>query len=510
MVKKTFIISLLAILVFCLGFGLFNWTNASETNPQTLTAGIASGVGGMEGVVKAAPTASPAAGTYHATQSVTLSASGSSAICYTANGDTPACASATTCTTGIKYSSAISVTSTATIKSIACYADASAGPFNSSGDIYTLTCSTASVSNGSVSDYPGCAISCNSGYTLSGSSCVASGSGGIPGGGGGGGGSYTPPVITSATSIISSESGGTVIFSGAGGFEVHVIVPPHATVADTTVSINTVTSGSGSSYTPPAATTGLFMIGNTIYQVTAVSGSTNITNFNQPITLKFHYFDNQIPSGVAESSLQIYYFDANNSSWIAVPSTLDTVNNLVTASVDHLTKFAVLGKKTEIATEITAITAPAIVSVSAVFSANLNTGMTSSDVKRLQQLLNSDPDTRVAVSGIGSSGNETNYFGLLTQKAVQKFQCKYNIVCLGTPQTTGYGNLGPKTRAKIRAVFEKVAETISLPSAPVAAPASETQAQIKSLQEQIQALQVLLLQAQIKLLQENIGAASAR
>jgi hypothetical protein len=43
----------------------------------------------------------------------------------------------------------------------------------------------------------------------------------------------------------------------------------------------------------------------------------------------------------------------------------------------------------------------------------------------------------------------TGYYGTITQKAVQKFQCKQNIVCKGTPTSTGYGIVGPKTRAAI-------------------------------------------------------------
>ena len=95
------------------------------------------------------------------------------------------------------------------------------------------------------------------------------------------------------------------------------------------------------------------------------------------------------------------------------------------------------------------------VSVSPIFAKILNPGNISSNVKRLQQVLNSDPDTKVAVSGAGSSGKETTYFGSATTKALQKFQCKYNIVCSGTPKTTGYGNLGPKTRIKIQEVFKQ-------------------------------------------------------
>lgn len=47
-------------------------------------------------------------------------------------------------------------------------------------------CNPLTVTNGTVAAYPSCAITCNSGYTLSGSSCVATG-----GGGGGGGSSIT-------------------------------------------------------------------------------------------------------------------------------------------------------------------------------------------------------------------------------------------------------------------------------------------------------------------------------
>ena len=39
----------------------------------------------------------------------------------------------------------------------------------------------------------------------------------------------------------------------------------------------------------------------------------------------------------------------------------------------------------------------------------------------------------------------TGYFGALTQAAVQRFQCAEEIVCSGTPATTGYGRVGPRT-----------------------------------------------------------------
>ena len=85
-------------------------------------------------------------------------------------------------------------------------------------------------------------------------------------------------------------------------------------------------------------------------------------------------------------------------------------------------------------------------SSSFMYNIKLNVGSKGDDVMNLQKFLNSDPDTQVSVSGAGSPGNETTYFGLATRKAIQKFQVKYGMAA---PGKTGYGNFGPATRAKV-------------------------------------------------------------
>lgn len=89
------------------------------------------------------------------------------------------------------------------------------------------------------------------------------------------------------------------------------------------------------------------------------------------------------------------------------------------------------------------------------FSRTLRIGSAGEDVKKLQQYLNSDPDTKLADSGAGSPNNETTYFGPITENAVQRFQAKYGIVSSGNPQTTGYGLVGPRTRTKLNELISQ-------------------------------------------------------
>jgi peptidoglycan hydrolase-like protein with peptidoglycan-binding domain len=43
----------------------------------------------------------------------------------------------------------------------------------------------------------------------------------------------------------------------------------------------------------------------------------------------------------------------------------------------------------------------------------------------------------------------TQFFGNFTRDAVKKFQCAYGIICFGNEQSTGYGRVGPKTKAQL-------------------------------------------------------------
>ncbi|OGG88819.1 hypothetical protein A2592_03010 [Candidatus Kaiserbacteria bacterium RIFOXYD1_FULL_42_15] len=87
---------------------------------------------------------------------------------------------------------------------------------------------------------------------------------------------------------------------------------------------------------------------------------------------------------------------------------------------------------------------PVISFSSSIFTSSLYKGEQSEDVRRLQTLL-------ATKSEIYPDGLITGYFGQLTEKAVQTFQLKYGIV--NSTFDSGYGIVGPKTRAKLQEVF---------------------------------------------------------
>lgn len=101
---------------------------------------------------------------------------------------------------------------------------------------------------------------------------------------------------------------------------------------------------------------------------------------------------------------------------------------------------------------------------SPVFNADLAIGTENADVKRLQELLATDPE-------VYPEGKATGYYGSLTRAAVVKFQLKHGVI--SNASDVGSGRIGPKTRAKLAEVF-----AAGVPTAPAVAQPSPVAAAV--------------------------------
>lgn len=107
------------------------------------------------------------------------------------------------------------------------------------------------------------------------------------------------------------------------------------------------------------------------------------------------------------------------------------------------------------------------VTCSFTFTQNLSAGATGAEVMNLQKFLNASADTQVAVSGVGSKGMESSYFGPATKAAVMKFQAKYASSVL-TPAglTAPTGFWGALSRAKANALCSAQVPPVVVPGTP--------------------------------------------
>ncbi len=303
--------------------------------------------------------------------------------------------------------------------------------------------------------------------------------------GGGSGGSSTPTTPTTNTGEVTAtpSAGGKTTLTTKDGPTVKIEVPANAIVSDTKFEVKTSTMEEVvSAGTTGSAPQSFVMVGGKVYQLTATGGSgQSITTFSKDVTLSFTYTDEEIED-LDEDSLKVYRW--NGTEWVALPSTVNKATNTVSATTSQFSNFALMGEekteetvvdttgmtqdqlRAEIARLIALIAtlqaqiaqSQGITSSGAcdgvTFSRSLSLGMTGDDVKCLQTILNRSVDTQIAVSGVGSIGNETNYFGGLTRDSVIKFQNKYTSEVL-TPigLTTGTGYVGGKTIAKLNQIL---------------------------------------------------------
>jgi peptidoglycan hydrolase-like protein with peptidoglycan-binding domain len=293
----------------------------------------------------------------------------------------------------------------------------------------------------------------NGAYTINGSS-AGSGSSSAGGGGGGGGGTVT----------YGGDSGGGGSSSGGGAFSPSA---PSGSIGSL---------GGGGSCAPGLSIALINSVvgrGSSGENVTNLQRflvekgymqASNITGYFGPATeaalKKFQAAENIVSSG---DPISTGYGNAG-------PSTRARINSLIATSIPKGCVVQAPPPGIQVATAI-------------LLNRNLSRGSSGSDVTNLQQFLVS--------KGYTTADNITGFFGPVTEAAIKAFQRAEGIVSSGDPVSTGYGNVGPSTRARINAL----AGGATAPSLPATAPQS-LQAQLDALQKQVQELLLKLQQAQ--------------
>lgn len=89
--------------------------------------------------------------------------------------------------------------------------------------------------------------------------------------------------------------------------------------------------------------TNCIKVGDLIYSIEVKDkDGVNINQFNNDLILEFYYEDEDLPVGVKEEDLKICYWEETEKIWIVIPSTINTQENVITATTNHLTIYGVM------------------------------------------------------------------------------------------------------------------------------------------------------------------------
>ena len=319
-----------------------------------------------------------------------------------------------------------------------------------------------------------------------------------------------PIALTCAPSSQSRQTNLPALFTAEGGTGVYIWSAPGGSP----------TSGIGASFSTTYITIGT-------YNVTTTSGTQNAT-CSVSVTKPPPSTDTDPPSApttltaVVTSSSEISmswrssvddvgvvgYKIYRNAIAIATSPSLHYVDSNLSPETSYtytVTAYDLAGNTSSQSNSVTLTTLPSteppilpvipLTPPPPIFQAPLYLSLRHPEVTILQRLLIS--------RGLLLSGNDTGFYGPLTQEAVKKFQCQENIVCSGRPEDTGYGLVGTRTRERLNQI-SATSSTSSVQASPLLTE-TQRQALIQQLTEQIRQLQVQLLQLQLKLLQDQLN-----
>ncbi len=314
-------------------------------------------------------------------------------------------------------------------------------------------------------------------------------------------GDVTP--ITATSTIVSVATAATSSLS-QGSTTLSVVTPSNFTATTSSVVIQIQSLVGTTTLETIGRPSSLLAVGGIVFDVKAIIDShTVLDSFDAPITIRYQYTDEDI-LGLNELSLRLYHY--HNSAWSPLDDcVVDGENNIITCSTPSFSIFSLFGQTATVtisggvqygctdpkarnynqyvvhrallceyaSAPMTALvmteTVPATehpnpeqVSVTTQsplkgyqFTKNMRMGAEHSEVKKLQEFLNSR-GYLVAKVGAGSPGNETTYFGGKTKAALIAFQEAHPETILTSQNITkGTGHFLSYTKAFVNSLLAK-------------------------------------------------------
>lgn len=280
-------------------------------------------------------------------------------------------------------------------------------------------------------------------------------------------------ILSTGENAVPALSGGSLT---QGDLALSVPVSFTATSSSATFQANQL---DGTAFFNTAGTpAGMSTVGTDVFDLKAFTdATTTLSTFASPLTVTLTYVPADV-SGLSLSSLTIYRYDSG--AWTALSGcSVNTTEDTVSCQTSNFSDFALFGQESsggsgsgndQIAANGPPLSGPLSIgyvaqnpgamatdtttdAIAYQFTRSLKRGMSGNDVLHLQQFLNAH-DAPLASSGLGSSGNETPYFGALTFNALVEYQTANASAILAPLHLShGTGYFGPSTVSFVNKVL---------------------------------------------------------
>jgi hypothetical protein len=141
------------------------------------------------------------------------------------------------------------------------------------------------------------------------------------------------------SALITPKTGGSLVYTGANSLPITILVPPGAIKS----SFRLVLEPRLAVTNPPPEN---FQFAGEAFNLQAFQGETSLPglSFLVPVTVTIQVDSAKLPSQLAEETLQLFWWNGVDWSQKGVTSATNTIDHTLTASLSHLSEFAMFAQ----------------------------------------------------------------------------------------------------------------------------------------------------------------------